>query len=84
MHARCVVVVVRGAGPGGAPVAMASCSLTFQCLATSSASGSSGFGALSSAWILHPATYHNLIITFKSSSVPTSTLAMVTQKNDME
>jgi len=34
------------------PVMMASGSLSFQCFATLSASGSSGFGALSSAWML--------------------------------
>ena len=39
----------------GAPVATASCSFSFQCFAMFSASGSSGLGALNSAWMLQGA-----------------------------
>jgi len=38
------------------PVSIASASFSFQCLATLSARGSSGLGALSSAWMLHKHT----------------------------
>ena len=45
---------------------MASFSLSFQCFATLSASGSSGFGALSSAWMLqqvHAGLESTLLVT---------------------
>jgi hypothetical protein len=40
------------------PVSMASASLVFQCCATLSARGSSGLGALNSAWMLQQQQTH--------------------------
>lgn len=52
---RCLVAATPKTASGvlNLPVAIASCSFSFQCLAIASARGSSGFGALIRAWILH-------------------------------
>lgn len=56
------------------PVSTASASFVFQCFATFSESGSSGFGALKSAWMLKA----------KPSDIPTSVWFISEQYNDTE